>query len=309
MSELVVNEAFIADHIGKSVNIIKSGDLLDHNAACPDGRNTLNGWFHFGGGSARRLLYFATVEDVLGEQYQTDEIGFLNAELTHRRPNIHIHFDDHFTHQLAGVVIKDNAFQAVAEMKDEHDYNAVEKLIHSARELDFRARRRLADVFVEIGDVGCGHWALMIKNPGDYGLRRELVHDVYKTSLMLAWSHTATQEMPVLHGEHTELAIAQIFSEDDAHLPLVTPNVDGVEVFASTPQAVRLANRLSARRIREVFGSNVNGNYVSRLDELTAEHQNVTLRKLGAAKGKPIYNVYVNPLNNNVRAEFVGING
>lgn len=313
MTEQIVDANFVAEHIGKSVKIIPANLLLNHNAACPDGRNTINSWFHFGGGSARRLQYFAAVEQVLGERYSTEEIGFLNAELTHRRPNIHIHFDDHFAKKLAGVVLRDNDFQRVARMRNEHDIQAVELLVHSAAELDFRARRRLADKFVEIGDVGCGHWAMMIKNPGSYNLRPELVHDVYRSSLMLAWSHTTPQELPFLHGEHDELAIAQVYSEAGIFLPLVTPNVDGVEIFVTTPQAVALANRLSAQRIRQVFGNNVNGDYVPVLDELTAAHQAVTLRNLPAAQGKPVYDVYVDPKKHEgkyvVKASLIGVNG
>lgn len=308
-AEIFVNEGFIESHIAKSARLIGKDRVLDHTSGCPDGRNTMHGWFDFGGDSAKRLRKVIAYESATGARLNTNLVSRAIAVLAHNRPGIHIHFDDHLMHDLTPQVVRDNAFQKVARLSAEDDYQGMGRFLLDPNRLGLVEMERLAQLISDQRDVGCGHWSLLLNRSGEMGVRSGLARDVYVASMLEAWAHPMFAQLPVLHGKHDELAIVQVYSEEKGFVPLVQPNVDGVEVFVVTPQAIEHADELAFPNVARVLGGDVKKRtYLRHLRDIAERQTNFTLANLGAAKGKEIYAAVVSR-DMRVSARRLGVNG
>jgi hypothetical protein len=307
--EAVINESFIESHIAKSARLIGKDRVLDHTPGCPDGRNTMHGWFDFGGDSAKRLRKIMAYERATGTVLNTNLVSRAIAVLSHNRPGIHLHFDDHLMHELTPQVVKDNRFQRVAKLSAEDDYQGMGRFLIDPNRLGLVEMERLAQIISEQRDVGCGHWSLLLNRSDEMGVREGLARDVYVANLLEAWAHPMFAQLPILHGKHDELAIVQVYSEEKGFVPLVQPNIDGVEVFVVTPQAIECADELAFPNVARVLGGDMKKKtYLRHLRDIAERQTNFTLANLGAAKGKEIYAAVVSR-DMKVSARKLGVNG
>lgn len=289
-SESVVTPEMVSLHIGRSVRLVNIESVVDIPAGCPDGRNEHVGWFAFGGDSAKRLRKLVAYEQTTGIRLDTSAVNHALPLLTHNRPGIHLHFDEHMLHNLAVAIDSERSLSAVNMLQGGKDSVALGRLLLSPTQLSFLERRSLANLIAEQADVGCGHWSLLLNKSEEMGVRKELARDFYAATLMLAWASPLMAQLPILHGDHEEVAIVKVLSDDGSLVPLVQPNVRGIEMFIVTPQANAHADTYAYSAVKRVLGGRIDEvSFNNNLGDITARQDSYTLCHLGAAKGKPVF--------------------
>ena len=120
-------------------------------------------------------------------------------------------------------------------------------------------REQLLLALVESSGVGCGHLKLMIRHNNQYEVRHELVKYAMRAFYTTLWhlpQYAQYLELKVLEDDHYEQAVLMLYVGDEdtrlvssMQIPLISPSVNGQQVFVRHPQVERALRNLSSRRI------------------------------------------------------------
>ncbi len=159
-------------------------------------------------------------------------------------------------------------------------------------------QQRLLELEVVPEALGCGHLKLMMTQPARYGVRPGLVADVLHAMWSLRWGGAPEIDFVVLGGEHNEAGVVNVVVDGElwafSRVPLLSPNVDGHQVFINHPQVAVYLRKLVAEfllRAEEKLhpDETPHAALADAMQELGAKHLSATLSVL--AKGLPGFEV------------------
>jgi rhodanese-related sulfurtransferase len=160
------------------------------------------------------------------------------------------------------------------------------------------AQEAVLDWYTKPEAFGCGHLKLMTLNPERYGVRPGLVPQVMRAFWTTRWKGAPEPEYVVLGGSHGEGAVVNVTLDEDlwtfSRVPLLSPNVDGVQMFVNHPQ---VAGQLRAHvsefilRVESLLPAvpRQRGALVEQVNALGHQHLMATLGVLAA--GLPMFEV------------------
>jgi hypothetical protein len=159
-------------------------------------------------------------------------------------------------------------------------------------------RAAVLDHYLKPEAMGCGHLKLMTLHPERYGVRPGLVPQVMSAFWRTRWRGAPEPEYVVLGGSHGEGAVVSVTLEEDlwtfSKVPLLSPSVDGVQMFVNHPQVARQLRAHVAEFILRVEAllpavPRQRSALVEKVHELGQKHLEATLAVL--ATGLPVFQV------------------
>lgn len=241
-------------HLGDvgAVRWIKLAAFLLHGKhACVDGRDD-HGVIGTPGGSAGELLLaLGAWERVVGMELDDAAIEALLAAYVDTFGRFYLHTD----------VGASNTF--IASMRQDPRLATTVPWMEKAEEWrDYLAappvelREAMLEHLLQPTSVGCGHIKRMLLYPEVYGVRVDLVRGVLRAYHRLRWQGTPGLDLVVLGGGHGEAGVVIVQTEEEpwplGAVPLVSPAVDGRQVFIYHPQ---VAAWLRDQLVRWLLGS------------------------------------------------------
>lgn len=160
------------------------------------------------------------------------------------------------------------------------------------------AREPLLDWYMKPEAMGCGHLKLMALHPETYGVRPGLVAQVLRAFWTTRWKGAPEPEYVVLGGSHGEGAVVNVTLDEKlwtfSRVPLLSPSVDGLQMFVNHPQVARQLRShvaeflLRVEALLPAVPSQRNA-LVEKVYELGQRHLEATLGVL--ASGLPMFEV------------------
>lgn len=159
-------------------------------------------------------------------------------------------------------------------------------------------REALLEHYLKPEAMGCGHLKLMTLHPERYGVRPGLVPQVMSAFWRARWKGAPEPEYVVLGGSHGEGAVVNVTLDASlwtfSKVPLLSPNVQGLQMFVNHPQVARQLRSHVAEFILRVESllpavpAQKNA-LVEKVHELGQKHLEATLSVLAA--GLPFFEV------------------
>ncbi|MCF6276541.1 MAG: hypothetical protein L3J07_01685 [Candidatus Magasanikbacteria bacterium] len=271
----------IEKHIVENFQFVKMNSLLtDQFESCVDGRGEIGIVGTPGGNAGEFVLALTTAEKVSGNTIDIVQMREIMEKYCQIFGKFYMHTDTHAIENLMKSMSLDMSLSDIISMIQ----NPVSNL-----------RENLLNALMQADNVGCGHIKLMMKNPEEYGVRKELVQAVVRSFYELLWSGNDYLEFVVLEGEHQEGAVVNILTVDteinsESMIPVVVPEVDGEQMFVNHPQAANFMRTYEAQNISELVGFEVSvDDYKVEVEKLGTRQLLTTVGHL--AKGLPIFNV------------------
>lgn len=171
-------------------------------------------------------------------------------------------------------------------------------------------REAVLEHLVKPENLGCGHLRLAMTRP-EYRVRPELMVALLRAFHRLRWDGAPELEWVVLGGEHFEGAVLEVVLERELHtytrVPLVSPQVDGVQAFVSHPQITSYLRHETAAFLVEsgVVAEEHREHLEREIDERGRQQLAATLASLAA--GLPVHRVRF--ANGTATVETVGVVG
>ncbi|MBL8921320.1 MAG: rhodanese-like domain-containing protein [Myxococcaceae bacterium] len=146
--------------------------------------------------------------------------------------------------------------------------------------------------------MGCGHLRLMTLYPERYGVRPGLVQQVMHGFWTTRWKGAPEPEYVVLGGGHAEGAVVNVTLDESlwtfSKVPLLSPNVDGLQMFVNHPQVAQQLRAHVAEFLLRVEGllpvvPRDRGALIETVGRLGQQHLTATLSVLAA--GLPVFEV------------------
>jgi hypothetical protein len=155
------------------------------------------------------------------------------------------------------------------------------------------ARDAVLEYLVRPDGMGCGHLRVAMTE-GAYHVRPELTRAFIQAFHRLRWSGAPELEWIVLGGAHDEGAVVNITVEGALHsytrIPLVSPNVGGVQMFVNHPQVTSYLRRELAASLCEAGASSLTDTaLMGEIEHLGSLQATQTLVRL--AKGLPVFEI------------------
>jgi rhodanese-related sulfurtransferase len=281
----------ILEHVGDpgSVRWVKLAAFLTNGKrSCVDGRDDKGVIGTPGGDAGELVLALAAAEAVRGAPFSDSDVERVLGLHLDAFGRFYMHSDMHAMNTLIVEGLrKDPRLEGhlgptweAAEWRRFHANPPPE--LHEA----------LLEHLVRPENMGCGHLRFVLTD-GGYGVRPELSRAVLKAFHRLRWAGAPELEWVVLGGDHVEGAVIEVVLDGDLHsytrIPLVSPQVDGLQMFVSHPQVTRHLRQETAAFLVEIGAVPR-----ERFDRLCAEIGERGDAQLGAtlgrlAKGLPIY--------------------
>jgi rhodanese-related sulfurtransferase len=284
----------ILAHVGEpgAVRWVKLAAFLLHGKrSCVDGRDD-KGVIGTPGGDAGEFLLALSAAEVVRNAPLTDEQveGLLLDHLdTFGRFYLHSDTDAMNTLILDGL------------RRDERITPFLEGVFHAEEWREFHknppeaVREALLEHLVLPQNMGCGHMRLALIDPA-YGVREGLSRALLRAFHRARWSGAPEIEWVVLGGDHVEGAVIEVVLGSELHsytrIPLVSPQVDGLQMFVSHPEVTAHLRRETASFLVEA-GIVPPQAEAKLLAEITARGERqmaATLTKLAA--GLPIFRLH-----------------
>jgi rhodanese-related sulfurtransferase len=283
----------IAEHVGDptSVRWVKLGAFLLHGKrSCVDGRDSAGVIGTPGGDAGELLLALAAVEKLAGKRFTEPEVEAVLLQHIDSFGRFYMHTD----------VASMNKLITEGYRKDDRlakHVPIVDSPAEQWREFHARPPANLRAAVLEHvtnPDVmGCGHLKFAMTVP-EYQVRPELARAYLEAFHRLRWAGAPELDWVVLGGAHTEAAVANITVEGALHsytrIPLVSPNVGGVQMFVNHPQVTSYVRReLAAMLCEQGFAACDSEQLSKTMEDLGALQMGLTLARL--AKGLPIVEI------------------
>ncbi len=232
----------VEQHIAHSgtVRWVKMAAFLLHGMrSCIDGRDDHGVIGTPGGDMGEFLLALTGWEAVTGEQLKPAEIQHWLRQYVDTFGRFYLHTDVNTVQKLVPAVRADPRLTAhVAHLNSPLEWRQWIKKppaeLHDALIGHYRNPEH----------VGCGHVKLSIRFPEKYGARAGLAADALEAFWRVRWEGHPELEYVLLGGDHQEKAVVAVTIAEQpwsfSRLPMVSPMIDGEQVFIYHPQVMQL---------------------------------------------------------------------
>ena len=262
--------------------------LVSGSQSCVDGRDGDAVLGTPGGDAGEYLLHLAGIERSTGIQLSADELSPLLERFMLHFGTFYMHTDRGALETLATALAADEAFADVAG-----DSNQVEALIREPGERG----EKLLPYLLDPAHVGCGHLRLILQNPEEYAVRRELA-EAFLSAVFRAWWAGADLDYVVLEGGHAEGAVVRVSAGKPKHaytrVPMVAPYDGKTQMFVAHPKVTSWMRRQVAQFLCEELTQLENidpAAFAFAVNGLAARQLVATLTHL--ADGLPIYDAEI----------------
>lgn len=282
----------ISEHVGEATSVrwVKLGAFLLHGKrSCVDGRDSAGVIGTPGGDAGELLLALAAIEKLEDKHFSLADV---ESVLLHHIDT----FGRFYMHSDIGAM---NKLIVEGYRKDPRIAPHVTGLDSAADWRNFHMRppehlrAAVLEHVVKPEVMGCGHlrFAMTVDS---YQVRPELSRAFLEAFHRLRWSGAPELEWIVLGGAHSEGAVVNITVEGALHsytrVPLVSPNVGGVQMFVNHPQVTSFLRRELAAALCESRAATVTESALAAaIEELGAVQGGETLTRL--AKGLPLFEI------------------
>jgi rhodanese-related sulfurtransferase len=283
--------AQISDHVGEptSVRWVKLGAFLLHGKrSCVDGRDSAGVIGTPGGDAGELLLALAAIERAEGKQFSTADVEGLLLDTIDTFGRFYMHSDLAALDDIIAAYRKDPRIAPhVVGIDSAADWITFHQRPPEA------ARDAVLEYLVRPDNMGCGHLRLAMTEDS-YHVRRELTRSFLSAFHRLRWSGAPELEWIVLGGAHAEGAVVNITVEGALHsytrIPLVSPNVGGVQMFVNHPQVTSYLRRELAASLCEAGACSLTDTaLMAAIEHLGSLQAAQTLGRL--AKGLPVFEI------------------
>jgi rhodanese-related sulfurtransferase len=243
-----LSAAQILDHVGDpgSVRWVKLAAFLLHGKrSCVDGRDDHGVIGTPGGDAGELLLALSAVEDLRGAPLTDAEVAQALIAHIDTFGRFYMHSDTHGMNHLIVEGLR----------KDERIVPYLTKVFEPAEWRAFLSnpptelRPALLEHLVKPQNFGCGHLKFTFTQP-EYAVRSGLGEAFLRAFHELRWAGAPELEFVILGGDHVEGAVVQVVIEGELHsytkIPLVSPQVDGLQMFVAHPQVTAHLRREAA---------------------------------------------------------------
>lgn len=282
----------IAEHVGDptAVRWVKLGAFLLHGKrSCVDGRDAHGVIGTPGGDAGELLLALAATEKASGTQLDTAAVERVLQRHVDTFGRFYMHSDVAAMNSLIVDGYRNDSRIAphIKQLDSAEDWrnfhlSPPEKL-----------RPYVLEHVVRPEVMGCGHlrFAMTVER---YGVRPALARSFLEAFHRLRWSGAPELEWIVLGGAHAEGAVANVTVEGTLHsytrIPLVSPNVGGVQMFVNHPQVTAFLRRELAAFLCDARLADVSEAAIAAgIEELGSVQVTETLHRL--AKGLPAFEI------------------
>ncbi len=285
----------IESHIGapgRMRRVTLASLLLSTETSCVDGREDRAILGTPGGDAGELLLALAATEDAAGAPIDLGHVPTLVRAFADRFRGVYLHTDNNALNTLARSIQADPALSGLVA-----GFSSASDWVSFLRRPPAGARRGLLDHLVQRDHVGCGHIKLALGDPEHYHIRPDLITTFFRAFYTDYWDGAPHLSWVILGGGHAEGAVVNITVEGEVdggtRIPMVSPNVSGVQMFVNHPQAVGFLRDQTARFITQDVpdlcpgGTELSGKLPGAIAALGEVQMGNTLSAL--AKGLPIF--------------------
>lgn len=233
-----LDAAQILDHVGDpgAVRWVKLAAFLLHGKrSCVDGRDDHGVIGTPGGDAGELLLALSVVEDLTGVQLGDDEVQRVLVASVDTFGRFYMHSDMQGMNRLIleGLRKDERIVPYLTKVFEAQEWRAF--LAHPPAEV----RPALLEHLVKPENFGCGHLRFTFTEPA-YGVRPGLGASFLRAFHQLRWAGAPELEFVILGGDHVEGAVVEVVLDGDLRsytkIPLVSPQVDGLQMFVAHPQ-------------------------------------------------------------------------
>lgn len=283
----------ILDHVGDpgSVRWVKLAAFLLHGKrSCVDGRDDKGVIGTPGGDAGELLLSLAAAEAVRGEPFSDDDVRRVLRDHLDTFGRFYMHSDMHAMNTLIvdGLRKDPRVVPHVEHVWEPEEWRAFH------RSPPEEVREALLEHLVKPANMGCGHLRFVLTQP-DYGVREGLSRAVLRAFHELRWEGSPELEWVVLGGEHVEGAVIEVVIDGElrsyTRIPLVSPQVDGLQMFVSHPQVTAHLRRETAAFLveRGLVPAAAAHDLLAEIERRGQSQLGATLARL--ARGLPVFRV------------------
>ncbi|HMV70310.1 MAG TPA: hypothetical protein PKA64_25945, partial [Myxococcota bacterium] len=235
------------------------------------------------------VLALAAAEGLRGRAFADDEVERVLGAHLDTFGRFYMHSDTHAMNRLIVDGLR----------KDPRVIPHIERVWEPAEWRRFHqsppepVREALLEHLVRPEHMGCGHLRFVMTDDR-YSVRPGLVEAVLRAFHRLRWSGAPELEWVVLGGDHVEGAVMEVVLDTDlrawSRIPLVSPQVDGLQSFVSHPQVTEYVRRGTAAFLAEIGAVDSAERLLPRICDLGAAQLGHTLRQL--ALGLPVFRLH-----------------
>lgn len=282
----------IGEHVGDPTTVrwVKLAAFLLHGKrSCVDGRDDQGVIGTPGGDAGELLLALAAAERLQG--HEIDAVAVERVLMRHIDTfgRFYMHSDTiAMNHLIIDGFRKDARIAPVVNNIDKpEDWRAW------LRHPPMAVREAVLEHLVKPEAMGCGHLRFAM-TVAEYAVRPGLAQAFLAAFHRLRWAGAPELDWVVLGGEHLEGAVANVVVEGGLHsytrVPLVSPNVAGVQMFVNHPQVTSFMRRELASFLCEVGAVDTRESALMlAIDELGSAQAGQTLSRL--APGLPLFEI------------------
>lgn len=267
--------------------------LLHGKTSCVDGRDDHGVVGTPGGDSGEFLLALGAVERVTGRPLPDAALPGLLARYVEAFGHFYLHSDVGALNRYIARMRADPRIPEAALPARTDPPQAWRRFTAGPPEA---VRPFVLEHLVHPDSVGCGHLKFMLTKSEAYGVRAGLVEGFLRAYFTSRWNGLIELEFVPLGGGHREGAVVAVHLDDVqpyTQVPLVSPNVLGLQMFVSHPEVTAYQRSLACRFLCRELDL---GLKADELSALVAEQARLGAQQLGQtlgalAKGLPSYDV------------------
>ena len=282
----------IREHVGDptSVRWVKLGAFLLHGMrSCVDGRDDHGVIGTPGGDAGELLLALATVERLTSKVFSEAEVERVLLRHLDTFGRFYMHTDVAAMNYLIfeGYRKDEQIAPHIGHVTSPEAWRAFH------RDPPVAVRSAMLRHLVQPEVMGCGHLRFAMTIEG-YQVRPGLARAFLEAFYQVLWTGAPELEWMVLGGTHAEGAVVNVRVEGGLHsytrVPLVSPNVDGTQLFVNHPQVTMFLRRELAAFLCEIGASPTRDDVLAEaIEQLGNAQASETLGRL--ANGLPVFEI------------------
>lgn len=233
-----LTKELIERHVGRRGSVkwmTLAAFLTRGRRSCVDGRDDQSVIGTPGGDSGELSLALAAYEATTGVVLEQAQVDSLVQAWVDTFGRFYLHNDTNTINALIPKLRADQRLTStLAALTEPMHWRAF------LRRPPVEAREALLEWYTKPEAMGCGHLKLMTLHPERYGVRPGLVPQVLRAFWTTRWKGAPEPEYVVLGGSHGEGGVVNVTLDEAlwtfSKVPLLSPNVDGVQMFVNHPQ-------------------------------------------------------------------------
>lgn len=287
-----LSAAQIGEHVGDPTTVrwVKLAAFLLHGKrSCVDGRDDHGVVGTPGGDAGELLLALAAAERLQGHEIDPRQVERVLMRHIDTFGRFYMHSDTGAMNKLIvdGLRKDDRVAPLVTNVEKPEEWRAW------LRNPPAAVRDIVLEHLVKPEVMGCGHLRFAM-TVAEYSVRPGLAQSFLQAFHRLRWAGAPELDWVVLGGEHVEGAVANVIVEGGLHsytrVPLVSPNVAGVQMFVNHPQVTSFMRREMSSFLCEVGAVDTRESALNiAIDELGGAQAGQTLSRL--AHGLPLFEI------------------